>query len=80
MNLLQRTLHRRLFRIGLVVFLVGSGPLLLTIAASRLGLTKDPDPNPVMFGILAMFTFWPSVLMMAIAIWKSWRDGNVGPP
>jgi len=52
----------------------GSGPLLAIIAASRVGLTSDPDPNPVAFGILAMVTFWPSLLMMAVALWRAERN------
>ncbi len=80
MSLLQRAVHRRLFRIGLLVFVVGSGPLLLIIMASTLGLTSDPNPNPVLFGILAMFTFWPSILMMAFAVWQAWRAGETKAP
>lgn len=71
MTRFQRTVSHRLFRIGLVIFLLGSGPLLLVMAASTLGLTADPNPNPVLLGILAMFTFWPSILLMAIAAWQA---------
>ena len=80
MSHVQRTLRRRLFQVGLIGFVLGSGPLLLIIAASKLGLTDDPNPNPVMFGILAMFTFWPSVLLMAIAAWQEWHAGEGAPP
>ncbi len=57
-----------LVRIGAVVLLVGSGPLLLMIALAKLGVTSDPNPNPVLFGILAMLTFWPSVLAILIGL------------
>jgi hypothetical protein len=58
----------RLFWIGFVVFCLGSGPLLAVIAAAALGLTSDPNPNPVLLGIMAMFTFWPSSIAMAIGL------------
>ena len=50
-----------LFWTGLVIFAVGSGPLLVTILLAALGVTKDPNPNPIGFGIMAMFTFYPSL-------------------
>ena len=80
MNLLQRTMRRRLFRVGVTVFAIGCGPLLLIIAASAFGITSDPNPNPVGLGILAMLTFWPSLLMMAIAAWQAWRSGEAAAP
>lgn len=63
---MRRYLQSRLFTVGLIIFLVGSGPLLLVILAASLGLTRDPNPNPVGFGIMAMFTFWPGVICMLI--------------
>jgi hypothetical protein len=58
----------RLFWIGLALFLLGSGPLLLIILLARLGFTHDPNPNPVAFGILAGLTFWPSLILMVVGI------------
>lgn len=58
----------RLLWIGLALFLLGSGPLLITILLASLGLTRDPNPNPVGFGILAFFTFWPSVILIMVGI------------
>jgi len=63
----------RLFWIGLALFVVGSGPLLVIILMASLGATKDPNPNPVAFGILAGLTFWPSLILMIIGLVKSWR-------
>ncbi len=40
---------------------VGSAPLLSIIAASKIGVLDDPNPNPVGFGILAALTFWPGI-------------------
>jgi hypothetical protein len=51
-----------LVRAGLLGIAFGSGPLLLIVLLAKLGVTSDPNPNPVAFGILAMLTFWPSVL------------------
>jgi hypothetical protein len=45
------------FWIGLVLLVVGSGPLFITIQLADWGLTNDPHPNPVMFGVLFFFTF-----------------------
>ncbi len=50
-----------LFWTGLVIFTVGSGPLLVTILLAALGVTSDPNPNPVGFGIMAAFTLYPSL-------------------
>ncbi len=57
-----------LVRVGALVLLIGSGPLLLIIALAKLGVTSDPNPNPVAFGILAMLTFWPSILAILVGL------------
>jgi hypothetical protein len=75
MSMVRRAVGSRLFRRGLLLFILGSGPLFAVIAAAKLGLTRDPNPNPIGFGILAMFTFWPAVGMMAIGLWTAWRAG-----
>ena len=53
-----------MFWFGLILFLGCCGPLLLIILCAKLGLTDDPNPNPVFFGIMAGITFWPSMLCM----------------
>jgi hypothetical protein len=60
----------RVFWIGLILFALGSGPLLTVILLAWLGLTKDPNPNPIGFGILAFLTFWPSVILMILGVVK----------
>lgn len=57
-----------LVRLGAAILLVGSGPLLVIIALAKLGVTSDPNPNPVGFGILAMLTFWPGVLAVLVGL------------
>jgi hypothetical protein len=32
--------------------------------AAELGLTSDPNPNPIGPGLLAFFTFWPAVILI----------------
>jgi hypothetical protein len=54
----------RLFWIGLALLVLGTAPLLLTIVAAELGLTSDPNPNPIGFGLLTFFTFWPAVILI----------------
>lgn len=76
MSRLQRAFSGWLFRAGLLLFVFGSGPLLVIIAASKIRLTSDPNPNPVAFGMLAMLTFWPSLAMVAISLWKVARSDN----
>jgi len=50
-----------LFWIGLALLAAGTGPLL----AATLGILSDPNPNPIGPGLLAFFTFWPAVIMIA---------------
>jgi hypothetical protein len=54
----------RLFWVGVVVFAMGSGPLLLVLLFTALGLTRDPNPNPIGLGFMAGLTFWPSVALV----------------
>jgi hypothetical protein len=64
MNPDQRRRMDPVLKWGIILFVLGSGPLLLIMLAASLGLTRDPNPNPVGPGILAMLTFWPSVGLM----------------
>jgi len=58
----------KLVKVGTAMLVLGSGPLLLIIAAADLGLTRDPNPNPVGFGILAGVTFWPSLILIVVGM------------
>lgn len=55
------------FWLGLGLLVVGSGPLLIVILLSALGVLDDPNPNPVGLGVLAAFSFWPALLMMLVS-------------
>ena len=63
----------RLLWIGLVFLGIGTGPLLIIILAAQFGFTRDPNPNPIGFGILAGFTFWPSLALTVIGIVRTVR-------
>ena len=62
----------RYFVVGALLFVIGAGPLLTVILLANLGLTKDPNPNPIGFGILAFLTIWPSVILMVLGF-LTWR-------
>lgn len=61
----------KLFLIGFIILVIGSGPLIVTMLAANLGFTSDPNPNPVWFGMMAMFTFWPGLALMVIGLFAS---------
>lgn len=64
MDLPRRFKLTVVFWIGLALLVLGMGPLLLIIVAAELGLTSDPNPNPIGPGLLAFFTFWPAVILI----------------
>jgi hypothetical protein len=53
-----------LFWIGLALLILGTGPLLLIVIVAELGLTDDPNPNPIGPGLLAFVSFWPAVILV----------------
>lgn len=55
-------------RIGLVLVVVGWGPLLLIVLLAAIGLWPDPNPNPIGPGLLFFFTAWPAVICLTIGI------------
>ena len=56
----------RILWVGVALLVIGTGPLL----ASSLYLEwhGDSNPNPIGPGLLAMVTFWPSVLLVVIGL------------
>lgn len=69
----QRNGRRRNWALfgGIAMFVLGVGPLLFIIALSALGLSSDPNPNPVGPGILAFLTFWPSLILIVLGVVKA---------
>lgn len=67
-------LRSRLVQVGLIMLILGSGPLLFVILIAKLGLYHDPNPNPVFLGILAGLTFWPSLLLIVMGVWQVRRS------
>jgi hypothetical protein len=65
----------KLFWIGITLLVLGSGPLLLIIAASSLRLLSDPNPNPnpIGPGLLFFFTFWPGVVLTILGLLRRRR-------
>jgi hypothetical protein len=54
--------------------------LLTILAAASLGLTSDPNPNPVGLGLLALVTFWPSVIITGIGVYRVARSDARATP
>lgn len=67
-SVVSHYLASRLVRAGLIVLGVGCGPLFLIVIAASLGLTSDPNPNPIGPGILAMLTFMPGLALLGAGI------------
>ena len=55
-------------KVGLVLLLVGAGPLLFISVAAAIGLWPDPNPNPIGPGLLFFFTIWPALICIAIGV------------
>jgi MFS superfamily sulfate permease-like transporter len=55
---------------GLILLVLGTGPLVFVMVAAKLGFGNDPNPNPVIHGMLAGLTFYPS---LGLVIWGLYR-------
>ena len=74
---MKRYLHSWFVRIGIILLVVGSGPLVGFLTYAKLGFYRDPNPNPVYLGILAGLTFWPSVLLILLGVWRVKNSSQV---
>jgi hypothetical protein len=72
-------LEARLVQVGLGMLVLETGPLLI-IAAAAIGLWPDPNPNPVGPGMLALLTFWPSVICLTLGVVRVWRRRHTDVP
>lgn len=66
----------KIFWWGVALFVLGTGPLIAIIIAAELGLTRDPNPNPIGPGLLAFVTFWPSIILMIVGVVKKFRGSR----
>lgn len=57
----------RALGIGIALLVIGTGPLLANVAYLELW-QGDRNPNPIGTGMLAMVTFWPSIILIVIGI------------
>jgi hypothetical protein len=55
-------------KVGLVLLVVGTGPLLIIIVAAAVGLWPDPNPNPVGPGLLCGLTLWPAIICIVVGV------------
>ena len=65
------------FRAGVALVVFGWGPLVTVIVAADLGLTRDPNPNPIGFGILFFLTAWPALICLALGVRRAMRAPRV---
>ncbi|MDG1219608.1 MAG: hypothetical protein P8N08_05470 [Flavobacteriaceae bacterium] len=65
----MKKLHK-LTKIGIIILIIGSGPLFFVMLFAKIGILDDPNPNPIIFGLMAMITFWPSLILILIGIIK----------
>lgn len=70
---LNRFWRSKCFVAGALLLIVGSSPLLIVVALTAFGMTKDPNPNPVGPGILFFLTFWPGVALMLVGFARNVR-------
>jgi hypothetical protein len=67
---LQRA--NRLIIYGALWHVIGCGPLYFVMLRSQMGI-GDPNPNPVLFGILAGVSFFPSLIVIGFGIYLKWK-------
>jgi hypothetical protein len=51
---------------GLMLIVLGWGPLWIIILLAGIGLWPDPNPNPIGPGILFFLTAWPAIICLVI--------------
>lgn len=61
-------------KIGLIVFVIGTGPLLILLGLDALGVIDAG--NAVGPGILAMLSFYPSIILIVIGSILTYRKRN----
>jgi hypothetical protein len=59
--MLRAVFSSRLLWVGVALLVLGTAPLLVISVV-------DPTANPVGFGMLTFFTFWPSILLIGVGL------------
>lgn len=60
--------------VGVILLVVGSGPLVSGMIAGKLGLVDDPSPNSRVLGTVAWLTFWPAILLIVVGVLQVQRE------
>lgn len=68
-------LKSRAVRIGLVLLVLGIGPLLGVTLVEWLGVFPELRPNPRYLSTFAWLTVWPSGTLIALGAWRA-RGGS----
>lgn len=53
---------------GVGLLVVGAAPLVVVLLAAAVGLSSDPNPNPIGPGLLFFLTFWPAIVCIAVGV------------
>jgi hypothetical protein len=56
--------------VGLILLVLGTGPLVFVMVAAKLGFGNDPNPNPIIHGMLSGLTFYPALGLIAWGIYR----------
>jgi hypothetical protein len=72
----NRYLGNRLFRIGLILVLIGWTPLWGIVLLAAIGLWPDPNPNPIGPGLLFFFTSWPAIICLGLGALQARRNSG----
>jgi len=67
---LKRAWASKHFKVGVFLVVIGAGPLLIFLAADKLGFINDPHPNPVGLGFLSCLT-WPGLILILVGLKKA---------
>ena len=73
---MKKYLRSRWVRTGLVMLVLGSGPLWTIVLLADVGLWPDPNPNPIGPGLLFGLTFWPSFICLGVGIYRVQRSSR----
>ncbi len=62
-------------KIGLIIFLIGSGPFFIVMGLDALGIIS-PGNLALGTGPLVFISFWPSIILIIIGIVRTYLKGK----